>query len=102
MTYWHDFLKAILQAGFRSSRTISSQNEFVFVYILYLLGRTEYGVNEFKLRQLIAQWFFMTALTGRYSSSPESKMEFDLARLRGVGETPKPLLRFWRKSATPR
>lgn len=84
LTYWHDFLKAIMQAGFRSSKMISSQNNIVFAYILYLLGRTEYQVNEFKLRQLIAQWFFMTAITGRYSSSPESKMEFDLARLRGV------------------
>jgi hypothetical protein len=42
----------------------------------------KYGVDEFALRGLIARWFFMTALTGRYSSSPESKMEFDLARLR--------------------
>lgn len=84
LTYWHDFLKAIMQAGFRSGRIISSQNNIVFAYILYLLGRTEYKVDEFKLRQLIARWFFMTALTGRYSSSPESKMEFDLARLRGV------------------
>lgn len=84
LTYWHDFLKAIMQAGFRSGKMISSQNNIVFAYILYLLGRTEYKVDEFKLRQLIARWFFMTALTGRYSSSPESKMEFDLARLRGV------------------
>jgi hypothetical protein len=84
LTYWHDFLKAIMQAGFRSGKMISSQNNIVFAYILYLLGRTEYKVEEFKLRQLIARWFFMTALTGRYSSSPESKMEFDLARLRGI------------------
>jgi hypothetical protein len=84
LIYWHDFLKAILQAGFRSGKTISSKNNLIFAYILYLLGRTEYGVSEFRLRQLIAQWFFMTAITGRYSSSPESKMEFDLARLRGV------------------
>ena len=28
----------------------------------------------------------MTAITGRYSSSPESKMEFDLARLRGIND----------------
>jgi len=84
LTYWHDFLKAILQAGFRSGRMISSRNNLLFAYILYLLGRTEYGVGEFKLRQLIARWFFMTAITGRYTSSPESKMEFDLARLRGI------------------
>ncbi|TXL74084.1 DUF262 domain-containing protein [Vineibacter terrae] len=86
LTYWHDFLKAILLAGFRSDRMISSKNNLLFAYILYLLGRTEYGVAEPKLRQLIAQWFFMTALTGRYSSSPESKMEFDLARLRVVND----------------
>lgn len=86
LTFWHDFLKAVLRAGFRSGRMISSKNNLLFAYILYLLGRTEYGVAETKLRQLIARWFFMTALTGRYSSSPESKMEFDLARLRSVKE----------------
>ena len=73
LTYWHDFLKAILQAGFRSGQVISSENNLLFAYILYLLGRTEYGVDEFALRGLIARWFFMTALTARYSSSPESK-----------------------------
>lgn len=84
LQYWHDFLKAILLAGFRSGKMISSRTNLLFAYILYLMGRTEYGVDESRLRQLIAQWFFMTALTGRYTSSPESKMEFDLARFRGL------------------
>ncbi|MBM3302956.1 MAG: putative DNA binding domain-containing protein, partial [Deltaproteobacteria bacterium] len=53
-------------------------------YILYLMGRTEYGLEEHRLRALIAQWFFMTALTGRYTSSTETMMEFDLARFRGL------------------
>jgi len=84
LRYWHDFLKAILRAGFRSGQMISSQTNLLFAYILYLMGRTEYGVEEHKLRALIAQWFFMTALTGRYTSSPETKMEFDLASFRGL------------------
>jgi len=46
------------------------------------MGRTEYKVEEFKLRQIIARWFFMASLTGRYTSSPESALEFDLARFR--------------------
>jgi hypothetical protein len=84
LQYWHDFMKAIIQAGFRSGQLISSQNNLLFAYILYLMGRTEFAVDEFKLRNLIARWFFMTALTGRYSTSPESRMEFDLARFREV------------------
>jgi len=84
LQYWHDFLKAIRRAGFRSGRMISSQSNLLFAYILYLMGRTEYGLEEHRLRALIAQWFFMTALTGRYTSSTETMMEFDLARFRGL------------------
>ena len=32
----------------------------------------------------MARWFFMTAITGRYTGSPETAMESDLARLRAV------------------
>ncbi len=84
LTYWHDFLKAIRQSGHCSKQTISSQAALIFAYTLYLLGRTEHKVHEFTLRRVIARWFFMSTLSARYSSSPESKMEYDLARLRHV------------------
>jgi hypothetical protein len=84
LQYWHDFMNCMRQAGFRSSKMISSQNNLLFSYILYLIGRTEYRVSEFDLRRVIARWFFMSAVTGRFTSSPESAMEFDLARLRSV------------------
>lgn len=86
--YWHDFLNCIRLAGFRSRKMLSSDNNLIFSYILYLIGRTEYKVNEDELRSVIAQWFFMSSLTGRFTSSPESKMEFDLAQLRNA-RTPK-------------
>lgn len=86
LQYWHDFLKCIRMAGFRSGRMISSRNNLLFSYILYLIGRTEYHVDEFTLRKTIAQWFFMSAVTARFTSSPESAMEFDLARLRDATE----------------
>jgi hypothetical protein len=85
LQYWHDFMNCIRQAGFRSGKMISSQNNLLFSYMLYLIGRTEYKVNEFDLRRVIARWFFMSAVTGRFTGSPESAMEFDLARLRDVG-----------------
>ncbi len=85
LQYWHDFTNCIRQAGFRSGKMISSQNNLLFSYMLYLIGRTEYKVPEFDLRGAIARWFFMSAVTGRFTGSPESAMEFDLARLRDVG-----------------
>jgi len=84
LQYWHDFMNCIRLAGFRSGKMISSQNNLLFSYILYLLGRTEYDVEEFRLRRVIARWFFMSSLTGRFTGSPESAMEFDLARFREV------------------
>ena len=84
LQYWHDFMNCIRRAGFRSGKMISSQNNLLFSYILYLIGRTEYKVPEFDLRHVISRWFFMSAVTGRFTGSPESAMEFDLARLRNV------------------
>ena len=86
LQYWHDFMNCIRQAGFRSVKMISSQNNLLFSYVLYLIGRTEYQINEFELRSIISRWFFMSSVTGRYTGSPESAMEFDLARFRDIGD----------------
>ena len=84
LQYWHDFMNCIRQAGFRSGKMISSQSNLLFSYMLYLIGRAEYKVPGVDLRRVIARWFFMSAVTGRFTGSPESAMEFDLARLRDV------------------
>jgi hypothetical protein len=91
LQYWHDFINCIRMAGFRSAKMISSQTNLLFSYMLYLIGLTEYGVEEYALRKAVAQWFFMSAVTGRFTGSPESAMEFDLARLRDVN-TPEQFL----------
>lgn len=54
------------------------------MYAFYLIGKTEYGVEEHILRKIIARWFFMMSITGRYTASPESDVEADLIRLRDV------------------
>lgn len=82
LTYWADFLNVIRSAGYRSAKTISSVNALVFAYQLYLIGRTEYNVDGFQLKNAIARWLFMSLLTGRFTASPESRMEMDLAQLR--------------------
>ncbi len=84
LTNWHEFLKAIKQAGFARSDYISSNNNLLYTYVLFLIGKEDLGMNLFDLKKLIAKWFFMASITGRYTSSPESVMEMDLARLRNV------------------
>lgn len=84
LSYWADFLNIVRAAGYRSAKHISSVTALVFAYQLYLLGRTEYGVEGFKLKNAIARWLYMSLLTGRFTSSPESRMEQDLAELRDM------------------
>jgi len=84
LTNWHEFLKTLVSAGFRSSGMLTSITAVIYAYVMYLLGRRDYGVDGWDLRNAIARWFFMASLTGRYTSSPETQMEADLLRLRQV------------------
>ncbi|MEZ5945201.1 MAG: DUF262 domain-containing protein [Planctomycetaceae bacterium] len=79
---WHDFLKTFQMAGFRSSKMISSQTAIIYCYTFYLIGKKVFGVDSFTLSMLLARWFFMVLVTGRYTGSAESAMERDLADIR--------------------
>lgn len=81
LTHWADFLNVVRTAGYRHLRYVSSEGALIFAYQLYLIGRTEFGVEPFALKQTVARWLFMSLLTGRYTSSPESRYETDLKLL---------------------
>jgi len=81
---WHEFFKVLLRAGYRSQAMISSQNAIFYTHAMYLIGNRDFRAEPFTLRNTIARWFFMVSLTGRYTGSPESRMEQDLAQLRGL------------------
>ncbi len=76
LTSWHEYLKALMAGGFRRSTEISSVNNVVLVYALYLVGR-RYGLSHSELRTTIARYFFMSALTGRYTGSFETQITAD-------------------------
>lgn len=84
LTCWHQFLSALIGAGFRSSEMISSQNALLYGYAFYLIGRRRFQVADHLLQKAIGRWFFFTSLTGRYTSSPETVMDGDLNRLRDL------------------
>lgn len=81
LTNWHEFLKCLKHAGFRSGRMIASENAVIYTYVLWLIGKCDFGLDTRTLRGLVARWFFMAHTTGRYTSSPESQIEADFGRI---------------------
>ena len=81
LTNWHEFIKCITHAGFRIRRMMVSDNALIYTYVLWLVGRRDFDVDTKTLRGVIARWFFMATMTGRYTNSPESRIEGDLRRL---------------------
>src|SRR5258708_24287096 len=84
LTHWHQFLSCLIGAGFRSAEMISSKNALLYAYAFYLFGRKRFGMPESQLQRLIGRWFFASSLTGRYTNSPETTMDGDLNRFKGV------------------
>lgn len=84
LTHWHQFLSCLIGAGFRSAEMISSQNALLYAYAFYLVGRKRYRLPEHQLQRLIGRWFFASSLTGRYTGSPETVMDGDLNKFKGI------------------
>ncbi len=84
LTDWFAFLTCLTQAGYRREDLLISSMAAVYTYAFFLLGKYDFGVSQTELRKVIARWFFASALTARYSTSPESVMEKDLAALRDI------------------
>lgn len=86
--HWDEFLKVLERAGFRTREMVSSSNTLLYTYALWIIGRVDFGVPVDELREVMARWFFMAQITGRYTSSPETRMQEDLNRLDGAPPTP--------------
>lgn len=97
---WHHFLSALTLAGYRSGKMISADAAIIFSYVLYLIGIRDYSINRDEMRQAIAEFFFMAALTGRYSNSPETRFESDLSLVRDLTDGRLFLTRLREMSAT--
>lgn len=78
---WHEFLKCLTHAGFRSGQMVISESAVVFSYVLWLIGRCDFSLNHKRLRGVMSRWFFMAHTTSRYTGSTETLVEGDLRRL---------------------
>jgi len=86
--HWDEFLRVMERAGFRTRDMITSKNTILYSYVLWIIGRIDFRVPVDELREVMARWFFMSQITGRYTNSPETRMQEDLNRLAGVPATP--------------
>jgi len=81
---WNEFMKILTSSGLKSKKMVTSNNNVLYCYVLFLIGKRDYNVPHERLRNIIAQWFFMISLKGRYTSSPETAMEGDLTKLKSL------------------
>jgi hypothetical protein len=83
-THFKRFLMIIRSTGFVDSAMIGSQNALNFAYILYLMLR-ELKVPAADIERYVRRWFVMSILTGRYSGSPESAIDYDVRQISAQG-----------------
>lgn len=82
---FQDFVVALRSAGFISASLIASQNAVNFAYNLYLTLQRDSSIPSVDVKGWVQRWFVMSVLTGRYSASPESRMDRDIRDIRNRG-----------------
>ena len=82
---FNQFMIAIKSAGFVSSKLVNSKLALDFAYALYLMliQRKEVTVGEVK--GIVQRWYVLSVLTGRYSSSPETRFYTDIRQINEIG-----------------
>lgn len=83
-THFKRFAMIIRSAGFVDSSLIGSQNALNFAYIVYLTLRAQQRPAA-DIESAVRRWFVMSALTGRYSGSPESTFDYDIRQIHEQG-----------------
>lgn len=75
---WHEFLKAIMNAGYLSGDIILSGNAIFYSYALYLIAKYRFGASYNENMHLTSLWFFYASLVSFYSGSFEAIVENQL------------------------
>lgn len=83
--YFEQFVLAIKNAGFISNKLINSQNALDFAYVVFLKLALSNEVEKTEIKRYVAKWFVMSILTGRYSGSPETRMDLDIRNINEKG-----------------
>lgn len=80
-----NFILAIKSAGFISPKLINSDITLDFAYTLFLLLHADPAFDTKTVDEYVVKWYVLTTLTGRYITSPETAMDFDLRNIKAKG-----------------
>lgn len=80
-----NFILAIKSAGIITRKLINSDVTLDFAYTLYLLLHSNGTMDSKTIDEYVVRWYILTTLTGRYITSPESMMDFDLRNIKAKG-----------------
>jgi len=83
-THFKRFMMIIRSAGFVDSSLIGSSTAMDFAYIIYLTLRAQ-DMPDNDIERYVRRWFVLSMLTGRYSGSPESTMDYDIRQIQAQG-----------------
>lgn len=78
-TNFKRYLMIVQSTGIVDSALVRSKNVLNFGYILYLLLK-EKGMHPAKIESIVRKWIVLSMLTGRYSGSAESSIDYDIKR----------------------
>lgn len=81
---WHEFLKAIMNAGYLSGDMILSGNAIFFTYALYLIAKHRFHASYTENMHLTSLWFFFASLISLYTGSFESTVENHLNTIKNL------------------
>lgn len=78
-TNFKRYLMIIESAGIVDASLVRSKNALNFGYILYL-SLKDRGIVANKIESIVRRWIVLSMLTGRYSGSAESAIDYDIKR----------------------
>lgn len=81
---WHEFLKAVMNAGYLSGELILSENAIFYSYAFYLIAKHRFKASNNENMHLTSLWFFYASLTSLYTGSFESTVESHLNSIKGL------------------
>ncbi|MCF0133088.1 MAG: DUF262 domain-containing protein [Blautia sp.] len=81
---WHEFIKAIMNAGYLSGDLILSGNAIFYSYAFYLIAKHRFKASYNENMHLTSLWFFYASLISLYTGSFESTVENHLNSIKNL------------------